>query len=151
MYTENGLMIDLGEVGTVIANADVFVVAFRQFPERLLVDTRWDQRHGPLIAVVEPVNSVQERFFWLGARRPTFGMPQRFMFLPWPHSIAFFEEAGVWAQIAGRLRASGYPEVDALLATALRELKEKEREANLAAIRGEGYRQIWPKVEQPRR
>lgn len=150
MYSENGLLIDLEDVREAVATADVFAVGFRQFPERLFVDTRWNDRHGPFVGVVEPVSSVQERLFWLGARRPSLGMPQRFLFFPWPHSIAFLQESGIWEQIARRVRASGHPQVDAMLEATLRQLKEKEHDANLAAIRGEGYHQIWPKIEQAR-
>jgi hypothetical protein len=43
------------------------------FPERLIVDTRHTDSDGPMVEVVEPVATVEERFFWLGQRRPSFG------------------------------------------------------------------------------
>ena len=150
MRTENGVMIDLGEVGDVIETADVFAVGFRQFQERLLVDARYDDQNGPLIAVVEPVNSVQERFFWLGARRPTLGMPERFMFFVWPHSVAFLEESGVWKELTRRIREANDLQADEMLAEALATLKAKEREATIAAITGEGYHRVWPSERRRR-
>jgi hypothetical protein len=80
VYTENGLLVDLAEVEKVVDLCDVFTVVFGLFAERLLVDTRCEGEEGPLVALVEPVASVEERFFWLGQRRPAFGPPERFMF-----------------------------------------------------------------------
>jgi hypothetical protein len=148
MRTENGLMIDMSEVASVIDAADVFAMGFRQIPERLLVDTRHDMAVGPLVALVQPLGSVAERFFWLGQQRPTLGVPQRFMFLPWPHSIAFLEESGIWERISKRVLESGHPQAGAMLDQVLRDLKERDHQANLAAVTGVGYQQIWPRQRQ---
>ncbi|MGQ9573147.1 MAG: hypothetical protein ACUVV3_08185 [Dehalococcoidia bacterium] len=144
MYTENGLMVNLSEVEKVVDSCDVFTVVFRMFPERLLVDTRFSAEEGPLIALVDPVASVEERFYWLGQMRPRFGPPGRFMFFPWPHSIVFFEQCGIADHIRRRCEASGRPEAVAMLEKVMAEMKEKERQVTLAAIRGKNFHSLWP-------
>jgi hypothetical protein len=149
MYTEHGVTVDLEEVTKIIDNADVFAVAFRLFPERLLVDTRYDTSDTsgrcttPMMAIVDPVESVQERFFWLGQHRPTLGMPKNFMFFFWPHSVRYLEESGVWERLRRRMGASGFTGALETCDEALDDLKRREFKATAAAIRGERYHTVW--------
>jgi len=136
MFTENGVVIDLGEVKKAVQQADVFAIGFRLFAERLLVDTRHDEKTPPLVQVVEPVDSVEQRFFWLGQHRPSLGTPERFIFFLWPHSIAFLEQCGVVARIRCRCEATERPEALSMFDRALTDLREKERRATRAAITG---------------
>jgi hypothetical protein len=147
VYTENGLLVDLAEVEKVVDLCDVFTVVFGMFSERLLVDSRCKGEEGPLVALVEPVASVEERFFWLGQRRPAFGPPERFMFFLWPHSIEFLEKSGVAARIGGRCEATGHSEAVAMFEKVMAELRQKEREATVQAIRGESFKTLWPAEE----
>ena len=96
---------DLTDITDIVRHADVFAVSFRLFPERLLIDTRHDDDDPtgacslPMVAIVDPVGSMQERFFWLGSHRPSLGMPKQFQFFHWAHSIRYLEESGVWDRI----------------------------------------------------
>lgn len=149
MYTEHGLLVDIKEIDNIVTNADVFAVGFRLFPERLLIDTRYDERDPegpggtPLVAIVDPVQSVQERFFWLGQQRPTLGMPRNFMFFFWPHSIRYLEESGIWARIKDRIVASGFGGAAETCDEALRDLLARERKATVEAITGSRYQTLW--------
>ena len=144
MYSENGLLVDLAEVEKVVDSCDVFTIIFQTLPERLLVDNRVSPEEGPLVAVVEPVATVEERYHWLGRERPSFGPPERFMFFLWPHTIAFLEQCGVVARIRCRCEATERPEALSMFDRALTDLREKEKRATRAAITGENYRTIWP-------
>jgi len=144
VYTENGLLVDLVEVEKVVDLCDVFTIMFRTFPERLLVDSRTSPREGPLVALVEPVATVEERYHWLGRKRPSFGPPERFMFFLWPHSIAFLEDCGVAARIRRRCEATGGRGAVAKFDRALARLRQEEWRATRAAIAGENCRTIWP-------
>jgi hypothetical protein len=149
MYTENGVTIDLNEVRKVIAEADVFAVGFRLFPERLLIDTRHDARDPegpcgtPMVAIVDPVATVQERFFWLGQHRPSLGMPNDFRFFYWPHGIRFLEDSTVWGDLRKRIVASGFEGAGATCDAAFADLLSRERKANVDAIRGERHHTLW--------
>lgn len=145
MFTENGLLIDLNEVGRVVDSCDVFTIGFRLFPQRLIVDTRTLEDEGPMVEVVEPVGTVEERFFWLGKRRPRFGVPQRFTFFVWPHSVQFFVNCGLAQRIGQRLEVAARPEAAQALARALDELRRLERQAVQDALSGRNYHTIWPR------
>ncbi len=146
MFTENGVLIDLEEVGKVVDTCDVFTVGFRMFPQRVIIDTRETEDVGPMARVVEPVDSVEERFHWLGRERPAFGAPERFAFFVWPHSLQFLESSGLPQRLRDRLRASERPQVARMADEALEELRRLEREAVQQALSGEGYHTLWPQA-----
>lgn len=133
MLTDNGLTIDPEAVEQILREADVVTFAFSLFPERLLVDTRTRPAEGPLVAIVEPVTSIQERYMWLGQHRGAFGMPRNFSFVPWPHTVRALVESDTLAPLAARL--AGTPALDALN-DALDGLRAHEREAIRDIIRG---------------
>jgi hypothetical protein len=139
-------MIDLDEVRKVVEGADVFTIGFRTFPERLIIDTRVSDSEGAMIEVVEPVPTVEERFFWLGQRRPSFGVPERFTFFVWPHSIRYFEDSGLCDMIRRRI-ASVDAEADAQIQGAVHELFTLEHRANMDAIRGVNYHALWERSD----
>lgn len=147
MHTENGLLVDLEQIRDVVASADVVAVAFRLFPERLLIDTRFDRDDPggacglPMVAIVDPVPTVQERFFWLGQHRPSLGMPRNFKFFFWPHSIGYLTDSGVWNLV--RERVAGFEGSDATLDAAIAELSRRERAAHVDAISGEQHHTLW--------
>ncbi len=151
MYSENGLLVNLAEVEKVVDLCDVFTIVFRLFPERLLVDSRTSSQDGPLVALVEPVATVEERYHWLGRKRPSFGPPERFMFFLWPHSIAMLEQCGVVARIRHRCEATESPEAASTFDGVMAILRERERQATRAAITGEDYRTLWPSERPSRR
>src|SRR6059036_1126459 len=119
-------MIDLDEVRKVVEQCDVFTIGFRLFPERVIVDTRTLGEEGPMVEVVEPVGTVEERFFWLGKRRPAFGVPERFTFFVWPHSIPFLGESGLASRIRDRITDIGYPGAEETVDRSLADLERLE-------------------------
>lgn len=144
MFTENGVMIDLEELRKVVDKCDVFTIGFRLFHDRLMVDTRTSGDEGPMLELVEPVNTVEERFFWLGKRRPAFGVPESFTFFVWPHSIGYLEESGIMDKIRHRL----YPhdeegESGRAVGESMARLFQLEQAATLDAIRGKNYHTLW--------
>jgi molybdopterin/thiamine biosynthesis adenylyltransferase len=140
MHGEDGRVADGAEVREAIAGADVLIVGFPGFLERLLVDSRSSGEAGPMVRVVEPLGGVEERMFWLGRNRPQFGMPQRFTFFVWPHSVAFMEDTGVVEAVRDSVAVADGPEQ---LATAIEELKVLERTADRAAVDGRPWRTLW--------
>ena len=147
MYTENGLLVDIGEIEQIVKHADVFAAGFRLFPERLIIDTRHDDKEMPMVAIVDPVSTVQERFFWLGQHRPSLGLPKDFMFFYWPHSIRYLDESGVWGRICRRIVSSGFEGAAETCAAALQDLIARERQANMDAIRGHHFETLWSATE----
>ncbi len=139
-------MIDLEELRKVVDNADVFTIGFRMFPERLIIDTRSEGETPPMIRVVEPVNTVEERFFWLGKERPEFAMPERFTFFVWPHSMRFFEDSGLGDLIRQRVYPID-PDCGRQMAESIHRLGVLERRAERDAITGRNHETLWERAE----
>jgi hypothetical protein len=138
--TEYG--IDLDEIRRVIDAAEVLVVRFSITDRRLLVDARTNQTDGPLIRVVPPVASGEERFKALRAMRPTFPAPERIMTFQWPRHARSLVESGLWDYLARRIVAIGAAADDCN--AAIRELIATERQVEVAAIRGdESFKTLW--------
>lgn len=143
MLNENGFEIDMNAVREVLANGDVITVGFATFPERLLVDTRFNQFEGPLSTIVAPVTSVQERYQWLGQHRGMFGAPQGFSFFVWPLTVRNLVERDGLAVLRDRLAAHS-EEAAGALDRVLRDLVRHETEAIRELIRGgDAWRTIW--------
>ena len=140
-------MIDLDELRKVVETCDVFTMGFRLFPERLIIDTRINDQAGPMIEVVEPVATVEERFFWLGQRRPSFGVPQQFTFFVWPHSVGYLEESGLLQDIRNRVCATDETgDSGRQMAQAVTRLFGLERRATFDAIHGRNYHTLWERA-----
>jgi len=144
VHSENGLQIDLEALNERLANADLMVIGFQTFAERLLLDARHTPGEGPLVAVVAPVANLQERYAWLGEHRSAFGMPEDFAFALWPHSIALMREGDVLRAMSVRMAAVSN-EADMAMTKALDRLEQLERETIREAVEGgPGWESIWP-------
>ena len=96
-----------------------------------------------MVEIVEPVGTVEERFFWLGKRRPSFGVPERFTFFVWPHSLGFLVESGLADRIRQQVSAAERSESIRAVDTALAALDRLERDAVGDALSGKNYHTLW--------
>lgn len=136
--------IDLDEVRRVIDAADVLVVRFTVTDRRLLVDTRTNENEGPMIRVVPPVATGEERFKALKIMRPRFRSPERILTFQWPRHARGLVESGLWDRIVQRLAGLGWPDTPDQCDAALRDLLAEERRSEVEAIKGgEGFKTIW--------
>lgn len=137
MLSENGLQIDLEQLGRVLTTADVITIGFPLFPHRVLIDTRSNDTTPQFAGVVEPVANVEERYLWLGQHRGGLGAPEAFSFFIWPHTIAGLREGGALAPLLGRLDSP----TREYLGIAFDQATRLERAGTIAAIRGD---EAWP-------
>ena len=144
MYSENGVLVDFDEITRLVTTADVFTVAFSNFPERLIVDTRSNDIEAPLVQVVEPARSARDRMNWLNRRRPSLGAPETFSFFAWPHSPGFMVQSGVWDRIRNRVE-EGESQVSVQCDLAITALLNLDRDATFAVLRGEHCLTLWPR------
>ena len=143
MFTDNTIDVDMAAMGEVMQRADVLTIGFSVFAERLLIDVRSSPVQGPLVTIVGPVATVQERYMWLGQHRGAFGAPEAFSFIVWPKSVRNLVERDGLAPMARRLMLVS-PEAAATLHDELAKLAWMERESTRMAIRGEGpWKTIW--------
>ncbi len=151
MFGDNGIVIDIGSMGSAVREADVIVVGFEFWPERLLIDLRPDpdRQTPPLIEIVDPLPGVQERNIWLSARRPGVTPPDQFLFFTWPHSIGFLEESPLPRGVARRVQREQGLDVRAQIGDVLAELARIEAREALAAVHGgEGYETVWSREDR---
>ena len=143
MFTENGIEIDPERLNQVLHHADVLTVAFPLFPERLLFDMRSNDTDGPMVAIVEPVASVQDRYLWLGKHRGSFGAPEAFSFFAWPHTIRSLIERDVLAPLRERLQAAS-TDAAGVFEDVMARLRQRELQAMADAVRGaDPWRALW--------
>jgi hypothetical protein len=147
MYSENGVLVDFDEISKLLSTADVFTVGFATFPERLIVDTRFNDRESPMIQVVEPARSARDRMVWLSRRRPSLGVPEAFSFFAWPHSPNFMVQSGIWDRIRRTVGAEDDNQVAVQCELAIKQLHNLDREATLALLKGEHCLTLWPHEE----
>ena len=146
IHGDNGMAIDLSEVVEATDDADLIVIGFEFWPERLLIDLRVDTRRNtpPLIEVVEPLGGIDERNIWLSARRPGVPLPEHFLFFTWPHSVNFLAHSPLPARIVRHMQTEQGLDVREQLDDVLDELAAMERREASAVVRGgEGYETVW--------
>lgn len=146
MFSDNGLAVDLDAAEEAVADADVMVIGFDFMADRLLLDMRVDShRHTPpLVEIVEPLSSAQERAVWLSARRPGVLPPERFVFFVWPHTSQYLEASPVLDGVARRIETDHGLDMRGELSAAAQQLRRREREHTLGAVRGhEGFETLW--------
>lgn len=143
MLTENGVQVDFEALEKILRGADVITVGFTFTAERLLIDTRVNEGAGPLVTPVAPVNTVQERYLWLGQHRPSFGAPRDFSFFVWPISVRTLVQTHALNTLVERLAALDVGSADAL-EESLALFAAAELESMRAAIRGdEPWATVW--------
>lgn len=135
--------IDLDEILRVINSAEVVVFRFLIVSQRLLIDPRANDRAGPVMTLVPPARSAEERFRALRQLRPEFRQPERIIAVHWPRFIERLVSMGVWAAIEQRMMERGTPETARQVTKVLAELQRLEKRELRNAIKGEGYNTLW--------
>lgn len=138
--------VDIEEIGRVIDEADVVVVRFQVIAQRLLLDLRGRPGDPPLVRLVSPVNSAEERYRYLQRERPAMPLPDHITVVGWPRYIQVMQDTGLWQRIATRVGHEG-GDAERLCADAFCEVRAAERAEVAAAIRGgEGYEALWERT-----
>ncbi len=136
--------VDIDEVFKVIDAADVLVVRFHIIQKRLLVDFRTKPGIGPLLAVVDRAESVEDRFRSIKRMRPEFGFPEKVMSFAWPRSIPVLVASGAWQRVFQRAVSAGGEDAAANAGRVLAELEREERREVNDAIKGaDHYQTLW--------
>ena len=136
---------DIEDARRAIEGAEVVVVGFSRFEERLLLDFRYDAATPPAVKVVPAVSSVEERLWFLQQERPQFAAPvsERFVFFTWPKTVAEFRESSVWRAIEERIRATGHGQVLSEAHDAWGQLATREKHQAFSAVKGEHFKTLW--------
>lgn len=141
---DNDYNVDVAEVASTIRSHDVVIIRFITLGERLLLDFRSSDIDGPLVKLVEPVRSVQERYRHLRKMRPRFTDPDKIVSVFWPRFARSLGETGVWAEVVRRVVESGHADSVRDAERELEEMLKKERAHQLDAVAGsDRFRTLW--------
>jgi hypothetical protein len=140
---DNEYFLDLNEIIETVRSADVLTFRFVIVSQRLLVDGRYTEIDPPLVKLVPPVASVEERFRSLKRLRPRFRLPEKITSIWWPRYVNSLVNSGIWGALVERLTDMGLPDAVQHCDQVLQELKNLEWNEIRSAIRGEGYQTIW--------
>lgn len=136
--------IDIAEMARVIDEAEVLVIRFQVVSQRLLLDTRTGDDQPPLVELVAPVSSAEERYRYLARARPGLPLPDDITVLAWPRYIEVMRDSGVWQRIVERMTEAGGPEMARVCERVYDEVRRAERaELSAAIVGGEGYESLW--------
>jgi hypothetical protein len=145
---DGGYDIEMGDVTQNIDEAEVVSLYFPLFRKTLLVDTRTGPASGPLVCVVDMVNTSQERMRALRRMRPQFARPDSITMIPWLRRVESLRDLGVWEHLERRLTASGGPGALREASACLDELVAYQRREFRRAITGEQYQTLWGRLGQ---
>ena len=131
-------------MGRVFDEAEVVVVRFHVISQRLLIDARSAPGDPPMVRLVPPVTSAEERYRYLQRERPGLPLPEHITVVGWPRYVQVLKDTGLWERIEQRLVREGGPDLAQLCGAVFGEVAAAERVEVAAAIRGgEGYESLW--------
>jgi hypothetical protein len=136
--------LDFEEIERNFDYAEVISVYFPLLARTLVLDLRHDPTSEPLIRVMPMVNSLEERYRSLRRLRPQFPQPERIALVPWPKYVDSLLRLGLWDRLVRRLERGGFRGSLAAAEQALNELRALERATVISAIKGRGFKTLWP-------
>ncbi|HEX2916571.1 MAG TPA: hypothetical protein VH186_37775 [Chloroflexia bacterium] len=135
------------QVLTTIDEAEVLTIFFPNLAKALIVDTRRNYEEGPLVKIVNQVNSMEERMAMIEKMRPGMGRVRSIAGIPWTKSIRTLKENGVVTRLEQRLQMAGEDSLNAAQAChkAFEQLQQIEHTQWLDLIKGKNplYKSIW--------
>ena len=140
---DNDFSIDLVDIASSVRSNDVLTLRFVAVGHRLLLDFRTTEIDGPMVKVVEPVKSIEERYRSLKRLRPRFDKPEKIVAVWWPRFAASLRTTGVWDEVMKRVTETGYVDAVRKAEEALDELMKLEAQQQRQAIEGTGFRTLW--------
>ena len=140
---DDEFVFNLDEVMSNIDNAEVMSLFFPTFRKAVVIDTRSDDREGPMVRILPMAASPQERLRTVRRLRPTLPRLRTLTLIPWPRYVESLVGLGVWDRIVNRLREAGYNDVVQRCDAVLEDLRKLERLELAAVVRGENYHTVW--------
>ncbi len=142
---DNAYNISSDRIIRALTEAEVMSIFFPRIGKALIVDTRHDADHGPVVLLDGMVGSAEERLRSVQRLRPEFTEIAQLTLAPWFGSTRAFAEQGIFDAIVERFRAMGFYDAAHDAIRAFRELRRHERQVMLDFIAGETQttRTLW--------
>jgi hypothetical protein len=104
---DDELGVSIRDVLRSVAEADVVTLYFPALRKTLLFDARTSEIEGPMVRVVDSVNSTTERIRSLRRMRPGFGRPETLVLVPWARHVDSLARLGIMQEMMDRCRRLG--------------------------------------------
>ena len=140
---DDELEFDLHEVMKNIDEAEVISLFFPTLRKAVVIDTRSNDREGPMVRVMPMVASPQERQRSIRRLRPSFPRLHNLTLIPWTRYVDSLVRLGVWDRITQRFKDKGQDETVAACDSVLAELRRLEKAELASVVLGENYHTIW--------
>ncbi|MEI6044192.1 MAG: hypothetical protein WCS37_07355 [Chloroflexota bacterium] len=137
----------ISQVLSTIEEAEVLTIFFPNLAKALVVDLRYNYEEGPMVKVVNQVNSMEERMHSIEKMRPLLGRVRSIAGIPWTKSVVTLKENEIIDRLQQRLVTTGMQHYTANEACeiAFRNLQEAEYAQWISLIKAESplYKTIW--------
>jgi hypothetical protein len=145
---DNAYNISSTKIIRALAEAEVMSIFFPRIGKALIVDTRHDAEHGPVVLIDEMVGSAEERLESVRRLRPEFTDIAQLTLAPWLGSTRAFAEQGILEAIVERFHAMGYHDAANDAMTVFQRLRRYERQVMLDLVAGEPHttRTVWTRT-----
>jgi len=145
---DNAYNISSAKIVRALAEAEVMSIFFPRIGKALIVDTRHDAEHGPVVLIDEMVGSAEERLQSVRRLRPEFTEIAQLTLAPWLGSSRAFAEQGILEAIVERFHAMGYHDAANEAMTVFQRLRRHERQVMLDLVAGEPHttRTVWART-----
>ena len=142
---DNAYNISSAKIIGALAEAEVMSIFFPRVGKALIVDTRHNADHGPVVLIDDMVGSAEERLQAVRRLRPEFTEIAQLTLAPWIGSTRAFAEQGILDAIVARFRAMGYHDAADAATTVFQRLRRHERQVMRDLVAGEAQttRTMW--------
>jgi len=142
---DNAYNISSDRIIRAVIEAEVMSIFFPRIGKALIVDTRHDADHGPVVLMDGMVGSAEERLQSVRRLRPEFTEIAQLTLAPWLGSTRAFAEQGIFDAIVERFRTMGFHDAAHDAIRAFRDLRRHERQMMLDLIAGDMQttRTLW--------
>ncbi len=145
---DNAYNISSAKIINALAEAEVMSIFFPRVGKALIVDTRHDADHGPVVLIDEMVGSAEERLQSVRRLRPEFTEIAQLTLAPWLGSTRSFADQGILEAIVARFHAMGFHDAADEAMTVFHRLRRHETHVMLDLIGGDAQttRTMWERT-----
>lgn len=142
---DNAYNISSAKIISALAEAEVMSIFFPRVGKALIVDTRHNTDHGPVVLIDDMVGSAEERLQSVRRLRPEFTEIAQLTLAPWIGSTRAFAEQGILEAIVARFHAMGFHDAADEAMTVFQRLRRHESQVMRDLVAGDAQttRTIW--------
>lgn len=142
---DNAYNISSAKIISALGEAEVMSIFFPRVGKALIVDTRHNADHGPVMLIDDMVGSAEERLQSVRRLRPEFTEIAQLTLAPWIGSTRAFAEQGILDAIVARFHAMGFHDAADDAITVFQRLKRHETQVMRDLVAGDAQttRTIW--------